>query len=185
MAHGRGFRPRRSTSKRLTAWSLGPQADLTSLSGTTPVIWTSGVVLTAAGEDTIVRIRGSCEIFLTAATAQADGFAGALGIGIVTSQAFAAAVASVPTPMTELDWDGWMWHQFFHVHAGGIIDGSVAGDQDQVNAVAAAVRFDIDSKAMRKQNDQETLMGVIEMGTETGTASARFAADTRILVKLP
>jgi hypothetical protein len=48
-----------------------------------------------------------------------------------------------------------------------------------------AVRVPIDSKAMRKVHESDVLVGVIEMGTEVGAATVRYAAETRILDKLP
>ena len=82
--------------------------------------------------------------FLTAATSIADGFHGAFGVGLVTSAAAAAGVGSIPTPVTEQGWDGWILHQYFHVHRGAAAFGDNAG----------VARFILDSKAMRKASTE-------------------------------
>ena len=176
MAHARGFRPR-TQSRRQTAWGAGPNAESQSLSATQSLIWTNGSVLALEQEVTIVRVRGYCNIILEATAAIGDGFSGAIGIGLVSSAAFAAGVASVPTPITEVDWSGWLYHKFFDLRS---ITATIA---DGVNSVACVQQFDIDSKAMRKQGSSMTLMGVVEV-SESGTATAELNADTRILDKL-
>ncbi len=50
---------------------------------------------------TMIRIRGLLNYFLLAGAAAGDGFQGAFGIGIATTAAVAAGIASVPTPITE------------------------------------------------------------------------------------
>ena len=114
MAQRRGFPARIQTSKkRQVAWGLGPNAvDMTGAASNSAV-WSNGIGLVTDAEVTIVRIRGSFMVFLESFTAANDGFTGAIGIGIVNSQAFAAGIVSMPTPITESDWGGWMWHQFF------------------------------------------------------------------------
>ena len=112
MAHSRRFiRP--STSSRQTGWGIG-----VGQVGAQVAITTSGKALVNAGIVsaveglTIVRIRGRFMAFLVSATAQLDGFSGAFGIGLVTNQAFAAGGGSVPGPVADDDWDGWMFHQY-------------------------------------------------------------------------
>ena len=125
---------------------------------------------------TIVRIRGYFRVILTAATAAGDGFLGAVGIGVVTAPAFAVGLTAVPLPVAEMDWDGWMFHQFFDLRS------NIAGVGDGQPGVS--IGFDIDSKAMRKLGDEQVLMGAIEV-VESGTAVMEVSADTRILLKLP
>jgi len=48
----------------------------------------------------------------------------------------------------------------------------------------AMVHLEIDSKAMRKQNRNDTLFGVLQV-TEAGTAVAIVDFNTRTLDKLP
>jgi len=171
----RGFQPRSRSRKRSTSWGIGPESSPVSLSGTANALWTTGSVLGNEAKVTIVRIRGMASLFMQTATATGDGFNGAVGIGIVSAEAFAAGAASVPGPFTDSDWDGWMYHTFFNLNssAGGL---SAEGGQ-------ASQRLEIDSKAMRIFEDSETLFGAIEQ-VEEGTATAEFWANTRILLKL-
>ena len=185
MARRRGFPARSPYPKRLNAWSVGPISATQAITSTTPVLWTAGVVLESADEATIVRIRGEALIYLVASSAtNAGGFTGAMGIGIATSAAFAVGQTAVPTPLTESDWDGWMWHRFFTLQSAGPIDSGVAADIDQTNPTTAALRVEIDSKAMRKLQADYVVYGAVEMGVEAGTADARFSADSRMLFKL-
>jgi len=116
-------------------------------------------------------------VILTAATAAGDGFLGAVGIGVVNENAFTVGgTTSVPTPVTDMDWDGWMWHQFFDLRT------NVAGVGDGQSGIS--IGFDIDSKAMRILGDEMILMGCTEV-VESGTATMEVSADSRILAKLP
>ena len=178
MARQRGFQPR--GPRRKTAWSVGPHADGLTLSAEdTPVLWTSGVALTSEPEATIVRIRGFASIGVTSISAAHSGVVGAVGLGVTTAKAFAIGTTACPGPVTEVDWEGWMWHHFFVANA---VTGTIA---DGVNAVSLYQRFEIDSKAMRFLNDDMILFGSVELETESGTAVSRFDADCRILLKLP
>jgi len=177
MAHVSRFRGPTRTSRRSTAWGVGPSATNIAVSSSTPQLWTLGSVLQLDDKSTIVRIRGHGLVLLESATAADDGFVGAVGIGIVTTAAFTAGVTAVPTPITEEDWEGWMWHQYISIQAFS------ATANDIASSLASAQRFEIDSKAMRKQNADETLFGAIEL-TLNGTAVATFNARTRVLDKL-
>ena len=181
MARRRGFPQARA--RRKTAWGLGPQMALQSVTTATSVLGT-GVQLSAADEVTVVRTRGSILLWLEAATTAGDGFQGALGIGLVTTPAFDIGVTAVPTPLAEEDWDGWLWHQFFHLHAGGPIAAAVSADTDMVNSTTAAVRFEIDSKAMRKFESDMTMIIVMELSPLTGAATLRVEGTSRQLFKL-
>ena len=119
---------------------------------------------------------------LDLATAAGDGFLGALGIGIVTTDAFDAGITAVPGPFSDSDWDGWIWHHFFQLR--GIAVQSQGADV-AINSVGGTLRIPIDSKAMRIQSDNEVLFGMTETAVETGTAGMVVVADTRVLDKLP
>ena len=117
-------------------------------------------------------------LFQVSASVAGDGFDGALGIGIVSTEAFGVASAGgVPGALTDADWDGWIWHSFFHLHQ------IAATESEGSNAVGSVARITIDSKAMRIFEDSETLFGDVETVTD-GTAVGELWADTRILLKL-
>ncbi len=158
--------------RRETDWGEGPgSSGVSSISGSATTIIGSGMVITV-GASTLVRLRGLLDIFLTSSTSAGDGFFGAFGIGVVTSRAFAAGVTALPQPVTEIDWDGWMYHTFISVH-----EGSPDGPGD-----AGVHRIEVDSKAMRKMDGDVTLVGVLQV-FEIGTAAASVFFDSRVLIK--
>ena len=181
MASGRMFQHRNRSQRRLTAWSRGPLAALAAASSTFSALWSNGASATIDGI-TLVRIRGEFLAYLATASAEGAGFTGAVGIVNVTNEAFAAGVGSIPTPLADDGFDGWIWHNYFILSASAVIDGTASTDSNLPGT--AMVRIPIDSKAMRKTPEGTTLVGVIE-ATEIGTATMSFLARTRILDKLP
>ena len=175
--------PIRQAPRRVNKWSVGPRAQEVRLINTGNQLWTDGVVLTKETQVTLVRIRGDAIIYLATAAAVDDGYHGAFGIGLCTQEAFSAGAGSVPNPNSddESEWDGWIYHRFFHVFSPLV--GITAGAQ-QTAAPSIYQRFEIDSKAMRKWSDGFVLFGALGV-TEVGVSSAAFSADTRLLVKLP
>ena len=173
-----GSRARGQRSQRLTQWGQGPGGLASnSLTGTGSQLLGSAIAFGAAG--TVVRIRGWFDAYLSSYTTAGDGFQGAVGIGLVSEAAFDAGIASVPTPITEAAWDGWMWHQFFGAHGGLAAGSSAVG----VGQGVAGVSREIDTKAMRKVSDEMVVFAVIE-ATEVGTAVLLVNLDSRLLLKL-
>jgi len=172
----RGSFQARPRSRRRTGWEEGPgiQTPVTTSSSESTVLG-AGQLFAVDGH-TIVRLRGFVELNLHTVAAIGDGFAGAMAIGIVTQAAFAVGISAVPTPITEIEWEGWMWHQFFSVHAH-----SVTGGESNKGPVQV---FEIDSKAMRKIGSDEVIYAVYE-GTEVGTSAMVITLGTRMLLKLP
>ena len=178
MARLRGFqRQSPQRSRRQTAWALGPNAVQVSLTASGSAIWTNGAV-TSLAKVTIVRIRGNAGVHITATSGANDGFKGAFGIGVVAENAFSVGgITSLPTPLTDNDWDGWMVHQSFDVRS---ITGTIA---DGSNAARIQHQYEIDSKSMRKFGDEQVVFGAIQV-VETGASSLVFDAETRMLVML-
>ncbi len=85
----------------------------------------------------------------------------------------------MPTPLTEIEWPGWLFYEFFDIRS------NTATIADGVNAFSSVARYQIDSKVMRKVDEGMILFGSFELVTELGTASVRFDAQTRLLFKLP
>jgi len=165
----------RLTNRRRTGWEEGPGVNTaTAFSASATSILGAGQAFVADGA-TIVRLRGYVELVVSTSTAALDGFNGALGIGIVSTPAFTIGVTAVPAPVDEIEWEGWMWHQFFSIHSSTTVPS---------DAYWQRLFFDIDSKAMRKINAEETLMAVIQV-FETGTATMSVRLATRMLLKLP
>jgi len=168
----RGRPPRSSGVAR--DWDNGPGGTgLTQLTATGSAFLGTGFSPTGS-ELTIMRTRGLCEVHLEATGASdGDGFFGAVGIGVCPLISFQQGIASVPTPITELSWDGWLYHQFISVHQPDITFGGSG---------AAYQRFDIDSKAKRKHDNQEVVYAVVEV-VEIGTATLNVFFNTRQLIQ--
>ena len=163
---------RTSGARRLTNWGLGPGGTAAAaLASSSAQILGGSIQFADAG--TVVRIRGQFDAFLNSSTSAGDGFQGAVGIGIATLAAFTAGIGSLPTPITEAAWDGWMWHQFFGIHEGG-------PDEGQSNTGEYHVA--IDSKAMRKVSDEIVIYAAIEV-VEIGTGVMQAHFDSRMLLK--
>ena len=135
---------------RPTFWGRSPSFTVPVALGSGIALLDSSAVGVAEGE-TIVRIRG--DLFVRsdqqAATEETNG---AVGACIVTDQAFAVGVGSIPTPYSDQDSDVWMLHQYWASGFNSNVDGDMLSFQ----------RFSFDSKAMRKLPDGSTFVFVIE-----------------------
>jgi len=174
-----GFNRGNARSRRRTGWEEGPGSSsvAAAFSASGSAILGAGLVALADGL-TVARIRGNMELVLNSATAALSGYHGAVGIGKTTSEAFTVGITALPTPLTDADWDGWMWHSFYDLHA---VTGAAS---DGVNAVSNYLRIPVDSKAMRKFDLSDTLFVVTEV-IEVGVATMSIHFDSRILLFLP
>ncbi len=167
------FRAR--SPRRRTGWEEGPGTQAINGQSSSFAAIIGGGQSALVDGMTVARIRGQIEVYLTAVTAAGDGYAGAFGIGIVTAAAFAVGVTAVPTPITEIEWEGWLWHQFFSLHVGD----KTAGDVDH-----SRLQIPVDTKAMRKIGSDEVVFLSWE-ATEEGTATIEAVGGSRMLVMLP
>ena len=163
---------------RATSWEEGT-------GGVTPTNFSGSVsafigAAAASLEDgiTVVRIRGYVRAILTAVAGANDGFAGAFAIGLATTAAVAAGIASLPTPITEQDYENWLYWRVFSLQS------ATATIADGVNAVGVAFDYEIDSRAMRKFDQRMSLYAIMEV-TENGTSVMDVWHDSRVLIKLP
>ena len=169
----------RSSQRRRTGWEDGPGRDTvqTAITASANAIATSALVSLEDGL-TVARLRGRLEMWLSAADAVNSGFSGAFGIGIATSDAISVGATAVPTPITEQDWDGWLFWQSFGLFAPiGALTASTSLDGTQL-------RMDVDSKAMRKFDENMALYAVVEVG-EVASATLQWRFDSRLLLFLP
>jgi len=170
-----GFR--RSSVRRRTGWNFGPGTTgaIQSASASGALLFTEGSAATLDGL-TLVRIRGDLLISLATAANNAEGYFGAVGIGQVTAEAFGVGITAIPTPVADDNDEIWIWHQYFHLNVGS---SSIVNDVGR-----AAIRYQVDSKAMRKSNLGDVIFMAAEF-TEVGTSIINFQAQTRVLDKLP
>jgi len=176
VASSRRFHGPSRSRKRLSAWDEGPVDPGTTITGTGVSVWNTGIVLVNESKVTIVRTRGQIMFSIVGAVgADGDRMEGAIALGIVSSDAFAGGVT--PDPIDDASWPGWFWYHHFDV-----TDGDIAGGNNS-SAVSRVQRIQIDSKAMRKWGENETIFGVVQ-AVETGALSVEFVARTRMLFKL-
>ena len=158
---------RSSSSRRKSQW-IGPaeQAYITVASAGATLIEF------ASFEEplTVVRTRGFVSIKPASPTADIE-IIGAFGLGIVSTEAFTAGVASMPEPFTDADWSGWyVWRSFAYDFE--------FNDATGINY--PTWNFELDSKAMRKIGPNETIVGI----AESFSGAFNISANTRSLVKL-
>ena len=170
----RRFVRRNAGSGRLTRWiGLTPFAD--SLDG-------NGTVLVSVGNAAFLELRPLTIIrthlfwsFGSDQTIASEFMACALGMAIVSDTAAVAGVASLPTPITDQGSDKWWIWDF------------ATGQYEFQSAVGTNPNFDsmsyrIDSKAMRKVNDGENFVTVLEAPSISNGLTVTTAG--RMLIKL-
>ena len=185
MARFRGTFPARAirTNRRLTSWELGTGGTAVATRAAPGSQFVGSAIALAAGASrlTVIRIRGYFNIILSLATSAKDGMTGAFGIGLATTAAVTAGIASVPTPITEQNSDNWLYWQAFSVKGAQAYAAGAAPGLEQMNTFK---EFIIDSKAQRKMDDEMSIYAALEV-VEVGAATIDFHHDSRALVLLP
>ena len=99
----------------------------------------------------------------------------AAGLAVVSTQAVAIGVTAVPTPVTDAASDLWLMHRWMSS------DLSFADATGFANTVSL---FDVDSRAMRKVEDGQDLVHVLELSTGAGSSGASVLTMGRLLIKV-
>ena len=176
------------SARRQTGWSPGPKTGVAGAAlGLTASSVNLGAISIVPTQDglTVIRIRGELTVHVNTASALNDGFSGAFGIAVANETALGIGVTAVNTPITDEGWDGWMYHRYFSVKAPGpLATANVSTEMTGIAGVVAALRTEVDTKAMRKLPVGVALYCALEV-VEVGIASARWAFNSRALFKLP
>ena len=158
-------------ARRKTTW-LGPadQGFVSVASNTAVIIASFDPAASGLPSPMIVRTRG--EVAYHSPSFAADlQIVGAYGLAVVTDRAFAAGAASIPGPFTDAGWDGWfVWGSFGYTIEFLDATGSMLTTATQI----------VDSKAMRKITDDETIVLV----AESQVGAFEISMPLRLLVKL-
>jgi len=174
-SHKSGFITRNGVRRRESLWFNTPGITQTVATNSTAFLLTS---LNAAALGlrpfTVVRTRGliSCITDQNAATEDQHG---AYGHAVVSDQATAIGVTAVPTPVTDNGSDLWFVYERF------------MSDFQFGTAVGFAKiggYFSIDSRAMRKVEDGQDIISVVESEAAGLTAGFAFRSYFRCLIKL-
>ena len=97
-------------------------------------------------------------------------------MAFVSEKAFGVGATAIPGPLTEIEWEGWLFHQQ------GVLKSPTGTIADMGSA--RVQNFVIDAKAMRKTGTQSVCVAVIEVA-EVGTATMHAEFRSRQLFKLP
>ncbi len=168
--------PRTSGSRRKVTWGVGPRGVVAKSSDGAALFPIA--VQQSLDDTTLIRIRGECLLALDTTGAALEGFS-RIGIGIcnVSSNAAGVGVTAIELPLTDMAWDGWIWHWVGSLFTVGTTPTDANG--------SAVVRIPIDNKAMRKIHAFDTLVASIETLEEVGTAQMQAVLNTRVLDMLP
>ncbi len=169
-----GFIRRGGVRRRETLWLGGTVVRSTIASANSAVIQTSlSAGALALRPFTVIRTRG---VFSVASDQEAaDEFIDcAFGAAVVSDEAVAIGVSAVPTPSTDNDSD--LWHVYERI-LDQFTFASGVGFQGQSSRM-----IQVDSKAMRKVEDGQDLVDVVETGPGSGGVFA--VTFNRALLKL-
>ncbi len=164
----RGFT--RSARRQLTWVGPAEQAYVTVTNGSKVIIASFDAATNGLPKPTVVRTRGEVSVVPTTFAADLD-IIGAYGLAIVSDRAFAAGAASIPGPFTDAGWDGWFVWRSFSQHV-EFIDGT--------GFLITRMAHEVDSKAMRKITDDETLV----LMAESQAGAFKISMPLRFLFKL-
>ena len=161
---------RRGSYRPPTDWSSVSNAGLTNIAATTKILVASFQVV--GSSHTVKRTRGLIHWKSDQLTAS-EYTIGAFGMCVVSEDAFAAGVASIPGPFSDASSDLWMVHQYV---VSDMIFGTAVGFDSM-----GGRSYEIDSKAMRKVSEEERLVVVFENGAAD---AAQFGFAIRLLTSL-
>ena len=157
---------------RETLWLFDTTVEVTLAGAPTAVLALSlNAAALALRPFTVIRTRG----FMHCQSDQAalpETFGVGLGMAVVSDQAAAIGVTAVPTPVTDKGSDLWYVYESLF--------GATIGDAFVGNMANRGVQKEIDSKAMRKVNDDQDLIVVVE----NEIAGCVVTYTGRFLVKL-
>ncbi len=136
---------------------------------------------------TIVRIRACVHIEVAAETAAVTLQAFGIGVGLFDDRAFAIAnAAGLPKPLLDADDESWMWYHsgFLGVGPTLAVSGPNSLESDGTGRRIAA-DIVVDSKAMRKWDENQSFVWVVENEPVEGTATeVEVTVFGRMLLKL-
>ena len=169
-----GFIRRAGVMRRENLWFFQPMAITTLAAANSAAIVT---VLNAAAlalrPFTVVRTRGIMHL-RSDQSAASENYIASLGFAVVSEQAADIGITAVPTPETDRGSDLWF---VFESLAGRF---EVTTD---IGRVEQGIWRDVDSRAMRKVEDGQDLVQVVE-NSALSAAGSTMTTGFRQLVKL-
>ncbi len=169
-----GFIRRSGVMRRETVWIAATVSNRTIAAASTAVVDRAlNAAALALRPFTVVRSRYQTSIQSDQSAATEDQL-GAMGQCVVSDQAVTVGVTAVPNPLTDIGSDLWMlWEGF---NSSFLFKTAVGSDAQFATSRA------VDSKAMRKVEEGQDLVVVMESGgTSGGFTLSTFG---RVLLKL-
>ena len=124
-------------------------------------------VFTTTIPQTLMRLRGRIGAIIDGPTA-GDAVCLPCGMIVGTEEQVATGITGFPNPGDDLDAE-WVWHGFLVLLAGGTADDQAGGTD----------RLEIDSKAMRKMKQSQSLVFILTNEALSGTAAVDVALGVR------
>ncbi len=162
---------RSSGPKRQVTWvAPADQGFISVASNTKVLIATFDPAAASLIKPTLIRTRGAVSV-IAESTAVDVEITGAYGLAIVSDQAVAAGIASIPGPFDDAEWDGWFVWRSFAMKIDSVT---------QTGVFRSSWTQEVDSKAMRKVTDNETCVVV----AESQSGAFQISMPLRVLLKL-
>ena len=160
--------------KRPTFWE-GATGEFSIATGTVSMaVIVSEATLENVPEPTLIRIHGEVFVNVTARTAANDVAVIAMGMILQSAAAIAAGVGSMPLPSSDIG-SSWIWHRQVVMRS----NIAPANGTD----IGGNARILIDNKAMRKVNNNQGLVMIVQNVAGIGTITASITLASRILFK--
>ena len=146
---------------------------LTTTIGIAKAVYSFGLLVTVDAL-TIVRTRGQFGVRVAAASSGNSIIRGVLGLIVVSSDAFAAGIGSLPGPLSDSGNDWFVWAPFTL-----LFDDVIANnDSKYVTAV------DFDSRGMRKMKFGQEIALILEVESDLAGSAIDSAVALRTQFKL-
>ena len=158
-------------ARRQTTW-LDVPVQVSTLSAASQLILSLTAEELAKRPFTVIRTRLTVSVQSDQSAGSETGIS-AIGLCVVSDQALAIGVTAVPTPITDLASDLWLMHQPL---ISAFLFATAAGFEEPNDRI-----YEIDSKAMRKVNNDQDLVMVTENSAVGGGAIITVLG--RILIK--
>ena len=114
---------------------------------------------------TILRVRGAVQAAMDSTMQIADEMEITWGLGIISSDAFAAGAGSVPDPAGEIEYP-WLWWGTMFLRS------EIAAGLN--NWGTSAQRLEVDTKAMRKVKPGQSLAWILQTSATVGAVAVNM-----------
>ena len=151
-------------------WTSIPSIEIVSSSSQT----LQGASIAFAVPATILRCRGEFLASFDESKQVGDLMIIGMGLGIISSDAFAAGAGSVPDPSGEPEYP-WLWWKDFR------LESFIAAGEEAIGSTV--VRQEIDTKSMRKVKPGQSLAWQVQFGGVAGAPVTNVQLmQTRVLI---